>query len=63
MVTKEGITRSAAAAAGDITVPSRPIATDGSPMPATPFTTPAARKMPVNSRTYKTESCIEGSCR
>ena len=42
-VTSDGTIRIAAACAGDITRPSRPIATVGRPSPITPLTTPASR--------------------
>jgi hypothetical protein len=44
LVTSDGTTRIAAACAGVISSPSRPIATVGSPSPITPLTKPASRK-------------------
>jgi hypothetical protein len=47
LVTKDGIIKSDAAVAGDMTAPSTPIATVGSPIPVTPFTIPARVKTAV----------------
>jgi hypothetical protein len=45
-VKAEGMSSSAAASAGTMTVPSPPIATVGSPRPMTPFTPPAIKNVP-----------------
>jgi hypothetical protein len=45
LVTNDGTIRSAAAATGDRSAPRTPIATVGSPMPVTPLTIPAAKKV------------------
>jgi len=56
LVTNDGITSIAAAAAGAMPMPSRPMATVGNPMPVTPLTSPAARKVSVNMSRKKGDS-------
>jgi len=58
LVTKEGITTIAAAAAGGITVPNKPIATVGNPIPVTPLAKPATKNVNVNDRKKTKDSFI-----
>lgn len=46
-VTKEGMSKSAAAAIGDMIAPRTPMATVGNPMPVTPLTIPAKKNVTV----------------
>ena len=50
LVTSEGMMRIAAAVTGDMKLPSKPMATVGKPIPVTPLTRPADRKMAVNAK-------------
>ncbi|MNE49967.1 hypothetical protein D3C80_1445230 [compost metagenome] len=49
LVRVEGTISNAAACAGDIARPSRPMAMVGRPRPITPFTAPASRKVSTTS--------------
>ncbi|MNC54055.1 hypothetical protein D3C75_1035140 [compost metagenome] len=49
LVRVEGTINRAAACAGDIARPSRPMAMVGKPRPITPFTAPASRKVNATS--------------
>ena len=58
LVMKEGSTSKAAAEAGDITRPSKLMATVGSPMPVMPLTMPATRKVTPIRRRKESDSCM-----
>jgi len=57
-VTSEGTTSSAAAWTGGMTRASRPIATVGKPIPMTPLTMPASRKVQAMIEIVAAGSCI-----
>src|SRR4029077_7756293 len=56
LVTSDGTTRIAAACAGVINSPNRPMDTVGSPRPMTPLTNPASRKAPAVAIRSPTDS-------
>src|SRR5690606_1795849 len=58
LVIKEGSTSKEAAEAGDITRPSKLMATVGRPMPVMPLTMPAIRKMALSRRRKERDSCM-----
>jgi hypothetical protein len=49
LVTKDGAMRRLAAVSGEVKTPNTPMATVGSPMPVTPLTMPAAKKVAVTA--------------
>ncbi|UXN67725.1 hypothetical protein N8E89_27975 (plasmid) [Phyllobacterium sp. A18/5-2] len=58
MVTNDGTISRLAADSGENSAPSTPMATVGSPMPVTPFTKPAAKKVAVTATTRGIEESI-----
>src|SRR6185312_675312 len=60
LVARDGMTMRPAAFAGGISDPSRPIATVGSPMPATPLIRPATTKV-SETATIRAESVMRTS--
>jgi hypothetical protein len=58
LVSSDGTTTRAAALAGSISNPSKPIATVGRPIPVTPLTRPASTKVSAMARTCDAVACI-----